>query len=274
MIKRVSVLLLLVAGCGLRAVGVGPSQSEGGDGGASTSPDGGSDTQDAGGELDATVDATPIDASSPDAGPPAIVASASARSRDVTLPAPTKAGDLLVVLFAQNQDSSSAAVTSITDDATGGSDTFVSANQRSTNDSCGISAEIWFARNIRAGATHVSIDVSSSNWYDAWVVEVSGLATSGAADNGGVASSQSKNTLLTAPQVAVSGAPALVVSVAQSCSSDNGVASGVHNGNPFSALTALEGNGAAYYLANATGTFGAVFDSGDYEWNASTAAFR
>src|SRR4029078_12715900 len=98
-------------------------------------------------------------------------------------------------------------------------------------------AEIWFSRNIRAGATHVSVNVS--NWYDTWVVEVSGLATSGAADNGGVPSSQSGNTVLTSPQVAPSAVPALVVSVAQSCSSGNGVAPGVHSGNPFTALAPL-----------------------------------
>ena len=101
-----------------------------------------------------------------------------------------------------------------------------------------------------------------------WVLDVSGLDTTGGVDMGGEASGGSATTI-TAPTVTPSGAPALVVSAVGSCKSVGGVAS------PFLALTPQGGNGAAYDIATTPGPLGPVFQNPQGGgWNVSVADFR
>jgi hypothetical protein len=185
----------------------------------------------------------------------------------VTLNAPTTAGDFIAVLVS---DYPGSPVTSITDDATGRTNVYSSANQRST-DSCEVpqASEIWYARNSNPGARAVTFAVGGQATIEAWVVEFSGLSATGGPDTGAIASSQPV-TVIDGPAVTPSGTPALVVSVVATC----GTIQGIHGGNPFTDLPIEIGNTAAYDIAIAAGSVQPVWDSDNATSGASTAAFR
>jgi len=179
----------------------------------------------------------------------------------------TRSGDFLAVLVIY---SGAASVASVTDDASGGGDTYASASLLSIAPGNCQASEIWYARDLKAGATSVSVTMTAgvtSLWV--WVLEASGMRESGGVDNGTDGTGGATNTI-TAPTVTPTGAPALVVSAVGSCGSIGGIS----GGNPFTALPAQGGNGAAYYIALTPGTYGPVFGNNNKAWNASVAAFR
>jgi hypothetical protein len=182
---------------------------------------------------------------------------------------PTSAGDLLVVAIVQ-ESGTTAAIASILDDALGGSNTYVSANQRSVDTSCANTCEIWYAKNVRPGATSLAILMSASVTFEAWVAEFSGASTTSPLDTGAVANSQPATTVITAPTVTPSAPNAVVLSVAASC----GAISAVAAGSPFHALATKNGEDAAYFVASKIGAYGAVWTSSRGTWNGSTAAFK
>jgi hypothetical protein len=181
----------------------------------------------------------------------------------------TGAGDLLVVAIVQ-ESGTAAAVVSIVDNAPGGPNTYVSANQRSVDARCANTAEIWYAKNVRPGTTSVAILMSASVTFEAWVAEFSGASTTSPLDTGAAASSQPATTVITAPTVTPSVPNAVVLSVAASC----GAISGLAAGSPFHALATKNGEDAAYYVASQTGAYGAVWSTSGGTWNGSTAAFK
>jgi hypothetical protein len=66
----------------------------------------------------------------------------------------TGSGNLIVVGTVNSQASDN--VTSISDNATGGSNSYVSAKAKGS-DTNGGSTEIWYAKNSKAGATQVDV---------------------------------------------------------------------------------------------------------------------
>ncbi len=178
------------------------------------------------------------------------------------------AGNLIVVGLTQ-ESGTTAVVTTISDDAAGGSNVYVSANERSADSSCANTAEIWYAKATKPGAKTVIVSMSASVAFEVWVAEFSGVSTSSPFVTGGATSSASTATIL-APQAVVSSAPALVVSVATTC----GAISAVHAGSPFTALPILDGEDTAYAIVTKSGSYGAEWSYSSGTWNASTAAFR
>jgi hypothetical protein len=177
--------------------------------------------------------------------------------------APTRAGDLLVVAVAQ-ESSTTAIVTAIADGSAG--DAFASANARSIDSNCANTAEIWYAPNIAAGATQVTITMDAAVTYNAWVAEFSGATTLVASAH---ADSHPSTTTIDAPPIAVS-TGAIVVDAEVTC----GAASAIDASSPFTGLQILNGEDLAYYIATAPGSYGASWAYGGGTWDASSAAFR
>jgi hypothetical protein len=187
----------------------------------------------------------------------------------LSLPSATASGNLLVVAFALNDDPDTQ-ISSITDDAPGGSSTYLPSGYRSTDRSCADAVDIYYAKNIQGGATALTVNLVGTHHLDMWAMEFSGLSTSDPLDTGGTASEQPAASIAMAPAVTPSAPRALVVSVTCTCNTVDGIAAG----NPFTALPVLEGNDAAYFIASEPGTYGAVWNLASGTWDASTVAFK
>jgi hypothetical protein len=181
-----------------------------------------------------------------------------------TIPiAATTAGNLLVVAVTTYSP-----VDGITDDAVTQSDAFVPSGHVASS-SAGLT-DIWYARGIRAGATHVFVTLHAPSVLAAWVVEVAGASADNPLDVGAAVANGTGSRVF-AP-VSPTVPHALVVSVVDSIGSVRDLS--VDAGQPFVALPKLSGNDVAYFLAHAKGAYGAVWDSTGGEWSASTVAFK
>jgi hypothetical protein len=203
---------------------------------------------------------------------PAFVQSAAVGDNDggtsITLDiAPTRAGDVMVVALGAGDAAFS--VTTIQDDGPGGGNAYRSANERS-HDTTFYAAEIWFATNLRPGATKVTITLAFPARLFGWVMEFSGLSPTDPLDRGAATNDGPDASLVVAPPVTPSVANAVIVSVAMS----GGAIVSLDARSPFVALPVLHGNSAAYYVAQTLGTYGAVWESTPASWNASTVCFK
>ncbi len=226
---------------------------------------------------DATADVSQasIDAAIVDAAPPVLgfVHSAQGNNKNAASYAlqipPTAAGNFLAVMVTYSGNLA-ASVASITDNAQGGTNTYVTANARSLVGSCQAS-EIWFARDLRSGASTVTVAISAGqSSISVWATELSGLRSAGGADMVAAAQNAAKTNPIIAPTLTPSGAPALLIAAVGSC----GTIGKIRPGNPFTGLPAQIGNGAAFYVDVDGGTFGAAYDNSMDGYNASAAAFR
>lgn len=227
--------------------------------------------------LDAVADAPPVESGAPpdaaESGPPPVLTvlqsasnSDSPNSVTVSLSSNVSAGSFLAVLVTFY--GGSGAVSGVSDDAPGSGDTYTSVGASSSTGSCQTS-EIWYARNTVAGASQVVVHATGGVSLDAWVVEVAGLAPTGGVD-AHAEGNGAATTTVAAPTVTPTGSPALVVSTAGSCGALNGLAAI----SSFVGLPIQDGNGAAYFVATAPGSYAPVYDNSNDKWNASTAAFR
>jgi hypothetical protein len=198
-------------------------------------------------------------------------------SAAMSLPLPyggTVAGHFLAVMIAYQAPD--AAVASVTDDAPNGGNAYVSANVRAVS-SCA-ATEIWYARDVVAGLTTITVSFNTPAAGQAWIVEASGLAATGGGDVGQTGTGAAVGTIV-APTVTPSGLDALIVSVVASCGGIGGGVGGLASGSPFVALPVAQGDDAAYYVPHSSGSYGPVFNGSvlngpGTEWNASVAGFR
>jgi hypothetical protein len=183
---------------------------------------------------------------------------------------PTLAGDLLVVGITL---AALGSVISITDNAPGGGNAYesdVRASDPSTE-----SAEIWYARNSRAGATEVTVTLSAAPSFVMWFTELSGLDPTSPLDATNTVSDQmATGSILPAPRVSPSAASAVVLSIVAL----TGSVTAIESGNPFVSLGTQQGNDEAYYVAHSSGAYGASWTienpTPPIPFCASTVAFR
>lgn len=183
--------------------------------------------------------------------------------------APTKAGNLVVVAIA-NEHNGGGPVKSITDNV---GNAYVSADARSSDGTCDDGSEIWFAKDVKAGATTVTVtmtnaDLAQGQEAEVWVIEASGLSKDAPLDVKATTSNGAQTSTITAPPVTPTVKRALVVSTATACEEVTSVAP------PFTGLTILEGEGAAWLVTSDRGSFGAVWTAVSGTFNASTVAFK
>jgi hypothetical protein len=233
------------------------------------------DRGDAAGPFDdgSAVDAVASDAGATDgdaaqAPPPTYVQSAQGLTGSSPLRlqlAPTQAGNAIIV--AAITDASDNVVT-VVDDSPAGTG-YVSVNQRAQYGTAS-ATEIWVARNIGAGATHVTITTAGGGGIEGWAVEFSGLNVTAPFDLGATISNQPDTSPIVAPPVRPSSPRALVVSVAVTANA----ITGIQTDNPFIALPIVNGDDAAFFVTTTTGSYGASWTSSPGGWCASTAAFK
>ena len=189
-------------------------------------------------------------------------------SPSVITVAPIGTGDLIVIGFNSLYGDQ---VTSITDDATGGSNTYVSTGGRATTSSGGNSTEIWYAIN-KGGASNITVNWSGSDGYaQVWFAEYWGINTSSPLDTSavGVVNNGTSTTTLNGAVVSTSIANEVLVSTAMVAN----LISQMDASSPFIPFPIIDGNDMAYYIASSQGSYGAVWDDADDEFSSSTAGF-
>jgi hypothetical protein len=185
----------------------------------------------------------------------------------VTVPS-SSTGNLLV--FAICPGAIDDNVSSVSDNGSGGGNSWVSANARST-DVNGGSCEIWYAKNSKAAATTLTLNMTTSANLALWYAEFSGIDTSIPLDSVNTTSGHASSTTVTAPSVT----PTISKAVIFSASAVQNTITALHSGSPFTALTITSGDDAAYLVSSSIAAYGAAWDqnsSGTY--CASTAAFK
>lgn len=175
--------------------------------------------------------------------------------------APTAAGNLLVVLVNDTLNT----VTGIADDA--GNTYQAVSGARATNTAVTTSTDIWYAANIAAGATTVTITFSGSHNGLYQVVEYSGAKTTSPVDAG--AHISDANATVVGPDLVVTDGNDLLVAV---------VAVGVSNpasvGAPWSTIPSSPNHVFAQSIApGSTGTYAAPYSAGSQQFCSSGAAF-
>lgn len=179
--------------------------------------------------------------------------------------APTNEGNLVVVAVTLNSNAA-ATVVSIDDDA---QNTYVSTGKRSVNPDCTDAIEIWYAKNVRAGAKTVNVVADRKMDMDMWAVEFAGLSPTEPFDVGDTINQQPADTPVNAPLVEPSTPDAVIVSAVSTC----GGIDGIRAGNPFTALNIVSQNNTAFFIAHEPGAYGAAWDAYD-TWTSTTVAFK
>jgi hypothetical protein len=177
---------------------------------------------------------------------------------------PTGSGNLLVV--ASGDFSTRQPITAMTDDA---GNTYVSANALAANAMDLV--EIWYAVNSLPGATTLTVTSETASNRQVWFLELSDMDPSAPLDVVGVASTPPPSATPAAPPVTPTTSRSLIVSVANVL--DNVMA--LDPRSPFVGMPIFQGNDTAYYIASASGSYGALWDAGGSgAYCASTAAFK
>jgi hypothetical protein len=186
----------------------------------------------------------------------------------LTIPA-TGTGHLIAVAMIFNGSTS---VASVSDNATGGSNTYLSAGARSTV--AGFSTEIWYAVNSNSGATVVTPTFAVSPPYlEMTVWEVSGVSTL-PPDATGVSSGSVVLNNTPGPAVTTTQAGDFIVSV---LFSGEGIFTSISTGNVFTDDFTTGGDGWAHLTSNTSpaGTYQASWytSAPGGRYLASTVAF-
>jgi hypothetical protein len=206
-----------------------------------------------------------------DPGPPALLQSknASGSSSSLTLPlTATKTGSLIVLGIGRDRRT----ITSISDNAPGGSNNYVRAGVGTQSDCAGneIGAEIWYAKNVKSGTTSVTVSFSGSAPAQIWGLELSKMDLTAPLDESNSTNNGGLSTSLNAATVTPSVADSVVVSTGVCCSTITSLKSG----SPFTGMPVLAGNSTAYLLANKLGTYGASWNTDNCVSASTTAAFK
>jgi hypothetical protein len=185
--------------------------------------------------IDAPHDARPIDASV-DAPPPpwALVQTQESTTASITIGA-SGAGHLIVVGV---ETGTNGAVTSISDDAGNTYAQLVRAVSNLASPTFG--AELWFAKDSRAGATRLAVSAPTVNSIVVW--EAANISTANPLDTDTKLDNQATSTTPLGAAVTTSAPGELVIAVAIV---DNSV-TGLHTGSEFTNDRLTNGNGWAH----------------------------
>ena len=176
-----------------------------------------------------------------------------------TVPA-TGSGDLIVVgIQLGGGASTSTIIATVTDNA--GNAYAEAGGARSVDTAGGSVADIWYARNSRAGATTITISPNSTfSNAGAVIWEFSGANTTAPLDGVGVLNSQASNATPAGAPVTTGAPSEVVVSLAGVAGSITGIMSG----NNFVNDSNLKSNGWAHLITTSAGSF-------TPQWNQSPA---
>lgn len=187
-----------------------------------------------------------------------------------TIPA-TAAGNLLVVGWEIGGGVNTATgISSISDNA--GNSYAEAGAAKSIDAVAGSAIDIWYSKNIAAGATSITVTPSASVTGAGIVVwEFSGADASVPLDTTTVLNSQTASATPQSASVTTSAGGDVVIALV----AVSGNVAGIAAGNPFTNDSLLKGNGWAHLIASAQGTYAAQWTqspSGTYA--SSTVAFK
>jgi hypothetical protein len=187
-----------------------------------------------------------------------------------TIPA-TTAGNLIVVGFqAGGPNEGSITISSMSDNI---GNTYAEAGAaRAVDTSQGLMIDLWYAKNVLAGANSITITTNASCPGSGAVIwEFSGVDTSAPLDQTAVLNNQASTTTPAAAAVTISSPNEVVVSIAEEANVMNGIVSG----NSFTNDSTLMSNGWAHLVTTSAGTYYAQWNqtpAGPYA--ASTTSFK
>jgi hypothetical protein len=198
--------------------------------------------------------------------PPALVQSATGQVMGtqlvLSLPGPTRAGDLLIVVA--GQFNLGEVLSAVVDDA---SNSYQSANAVGVTSGLGDIVEIWYAPDAKPGATSVTLVGFGSENREGWLLEFSGLDPIAPLVAVQTTSDGASTTTPGTPPIDAGTVPAIVVGAVDV----TGLVTGLQTG-PFVPLAIHYGNGAAYTIAQAPGAYSAVWDDNVADAYCATAA--
>ncbi len=180
----------------------------------------------------------------------------------------TKAGDLLVVGI---QTAPGATITSVSDNAAGGTSAFSAITGSLASNAVGDGGvDVWYAPSVNGGATSVTASTSSAI-YGLAVWEVA-TAQPSTIDTVKALSDQAASTMPASPAVTTERAGELVIAIGIS----EGTITGVRAGNEFTNDAAPNGNGFAHITSAAAsaGSHQAVWLSNSATYCSTAIAFH
>ncbi len=181
------------------------------------------------------------------------------------------AGHLVVVGFQIGPGANTSTLISSMSDNAG--NTYLEAGAaRSIDTASGSVADIWYARNVMAGATSITITPSTSVTGAGVVIwEVSGIDAAQPLDATAVLNSQASTSSPSGAPVTSAAASELVISLA----AVSGSVTGISSGNAFTGDSVLKGAGWAHLITSSTGTYFAQWtESPAGTYASSTASFK
>ena len=186
--------------------------------------------------------------------------------------AATTAGNLLAVAFdSYNNWGTSATITGVTDNASGGSSTWAQvsgARSVSTLSGSGYFNDIWYAAGVAAGITSITVTPSASGTANVMIWEVANVNT---VDAGAALNSQASTTTPAGASVATTGTKEIILATLHP--DPSGTPSGVTA--PFVSDSVGDGMAWAHYVPPSTGSFTPSWiQSPAATYAASTAAFK
>jgi hypothetical protein len=142
---------------------------------------------------------------------------------------------------------------------------------RAGNWNAGVSVDIWYAANSKAGATSLTLTPTPSGAQGAAVIwEFSGVSTTSPLAQTAALYSQAATTTPTGASVTTTSAGELIISMAAGAQS----ITGIYEGNPFIEDSLVWSNGWAHLIASSTGAYTAQWnESPSGAYCAGTAAF-
>ncbi|HXP84833.1 MAG TPA: fibronectin type III domain-containing protein [Bryobacteraceae bacterium] len=172
-----------------------------------------------------------------------------------TIPA-TGGGNLLVVGW--QLDLASSSIAGITDNA---GNTYAEAGPAQASATSAGAIGIWYAKNVAAGTTTLTVTPSASVTNAGLVIwEFSGADTSAPLDQTAVLSNQAASATPAAAAVSTTSANEAVVSIV----TVNNAVTGIATGNNFTNDSTIKANGWAHLITSSAGTYYA-------QWNQNTA---
>ncbi|HXJ96057.1 MAG TPA: choice-of-anchor D domain-containing protein [Terriglobia bacterium] len=183
-----------------------------------------------------------------------------------TIPS-TGAGDLLVVGWTGSSGPST--LKSISDNVSNG---YAEAKgTKAGNWHAGVSVDIWYAANSKAGATSLTVTPTPSGAQGAAVIwEFSGVSTTSPLAQAGALINQPVTKTPVGPSVTTTSAGEVIISIAAGSKS----ITGIYSGNPFTEDSLVHSDGWAHLIASSPGGYDAQWnESPSGAYCASAAAF-
>jgi hypothetical protein len=186
-----------------------------------------------------------------------------------TIPS-TAAGSLLVVSYSSYSNAGTTPVMSgVSDNATNTYQQVRGARSVNTQSGSGAWNDVWYAANVRAGATTITVSPSTTETGNVYVWEISGAAV---VDAAAVLNSQPASATPSGPAVATSTESEIVLAMLHPA--PGSAPSGVHSGNPFTSDSTSDGMAWAHLVTTTVGTYVPQWDQTSATFAATTVAFK